>query len=159
MEVAIVLIAAAIVLFVLAYITKRRFGVLGLALAAGYVLQQLWEDQLPGWVSLLGVPSEFVVSPVTILGLIIVLLPSLALLLGGPAYKTVRGRLLGSLGYALLASVFCIGPLSNSLALMGESKAVFDAVMAYRDYIMTAALMLAVIDMLHTHVRSESKKH
>lgn len=159
MEVTVILIATAVTLFVLAYLTKRRFGVLGLALAAGYVLQRLWEEQLPSWVTLLAVPSELSVSPVTILGLIIVLLPSLALLLGGPTYKTVRGRLLGSLGYALLASVFCIGPLSNSMALIGDGKIVFDSVMAYRDYIMTGALILAVVDMLHIHVRPTSKKH
>lgn len=159
MEVALVLLVTATLLFVLAYATKRRFGVMGLALAAGYVLQRLWESKLPEFAKFIGLPNEFIVSPVTILGLLIVLLPSLILLFGGPVYKTIHGRLIGSLGYALLALVFCIGPLSNSFTLMSESKQIFDFVMLYRDYIMTGALVLAVVDMLQVHVRSPGKKH
>lgn len=158
MEVAISLVVVGAVLFLLAYATKRRFGVLGLALAAGYVLQRLWESELPAWARQLQIPNEFIVSPVTLLGLTIVLLPSVILLFGGPTYKTVRGRLVGSVGYALLALVFCVGPLSNSLALLGDGKVVFDFVMTYRDYIMTGALVLAVVDMLHVHVKSTKSK-
>lgn len=158
MEVAVSLAIVGILLFFLAYVTKRRFGVLGLALAAGYVLQRLWELELPVWARQLQIPNELVVSPVTLLGLTIVLLPSIILLFGGPTYKTIRGRLVGSVGYALLALVFCIGPLSNSLALLGDGKVVFDFVMTYRDYIMTGALVLAVVDMFHVHVKSGRSK-
>lgn len=159
MEVLAILVGTVALLFTLAYVARRRFGVLGLALAAGYVLQRLWEPQLPEWAQLMGLPNEFIISPVTILGLLIVLLPSVALLFGGPTYKTRHGRLVGSLGYALLALVFCIGPLTNSLALVGESKVVFDHLLTYRDYIMTGALIVAVIDMLQVHVRPPVKKH
>jgi hypothetical protein len=159
MNVIIILSITAFILFSLAYATKRRFGVLGLALAAGYVLQRLWEPNLPEWANLLGLPNEFIISPVTMLGLLVVLLPSLALLFGGPVYKNKRGRLVGSVGYALLALVFCIGPLSNSLAVIGEGKVVFDFVLTYRDIIMTGALLLAVVDMLQVHVGSPGKKH
>lgn len=159
MEVLVVLLITTALLFVLSYASKRRFGALGLALAAGYVLQRLWESQLPAWTQLVRLPNEFIISPVTMLGLLIVLLPSLALLLGGPTYKTRRGRLLGSLGYALLALVFCVGPLSHSLALVGEGRVIFDYLLEYQNYIMTAALVVAVVDMLHVHVRPAVRKH
>lgn len=159
MEVLVILLATTILLFALSYVSKRRFGVLGLALAAGYVLQRLWEDHLPAWAQLLGLPNEFIISPVTMLGLLIILLPSLALLLGGPTYKSRRGRLLGSLGYALLALVFCVGPLSHSLALIDEGRVIFEYVLEYQTYSMTAALIIAVVDMLQIHVRPAARKH
>lgn len=158
MEVASSLAIVGVVLFLLAYATKRRFGVLGLALAAGYVLQRLWEAELPAWAGYLQIPDSLIVSPVTLLGMAIVLLPSIILLFGGPTYKTAHGRLVGSIGYALLALVFCIGPLSNSLTLLGDGKVVFDFVMTYRDYIMTGSLVLAVIDMFQVHVKSSKSK-
>ena len=38
----VIILGIAVVLFILAFLTKRRFGVLGLGLAAGVVLSQLW---------------------------------------------------------------------------------------------------------------------
>lgn len=147
----------AIVLFAAAYSTKRRFGVLGAALALGYVLQQLWSHDIASWARMLHIPNVWVVTPVTLLGVMMILLPSLILLAGGPTYKTKYGRLIGSVGYALLAVVFCVPILSNSLVLAGESGAFFAAVQSYRAYILTAAVVCAVVDLLQIHVKAPGK--
>lgn len=159
MDVVIIIAAAALVLFALAYATKRRFGVLGLALAAGYVLSRLWEQDIPTLVSSTGIEFE-AVSPVTIATLLVILLPSIVLLFGGPTYKTKRGRLIGSVLYAVLAIVFSLGALEYSLVLMGQGREVFEFLLANQQYILTLALAGAVIDIMHARSSSASaEKH
>ena len=159
MDVVIIIAAAALVLFALAYATKRRFGVLGLALAAGYVLSRLWEQDIPTLVSSTGIEFE-AVSPVTIATLLVILLPSIVLLFGGPTYKTKRGRLIGSVLYAVLAVVFSLGALEYSLVLMGQGREVFEFLLANQQYILTLALAGAVIDIMHARSSSAiAEKH
>ena len=162
MNVVIVLVIAAVLLFLLAFISRRRFGVLGVALAAGYVLQRLWEPSFPGWAAQLQLPLDLLVSPLTIIGLVVLLLPSLLLLLGGPTYKKGLGRSLGSALYALLAVLFGLAALAGSMDLSGESRQLYELVMQYRDYILTAALALAVVDVMHASSsgpKPDKKKH
>lgn len=161
MNVAVVVGGVAVVLFLLAYFTRRRFGVLGLALAAGYVLSKVWEASIPGWA--VQIPLEMgVVDSVTIVTLVIILLPSVVLLLGGPSYRTVRGRLLGSLLYAVLAVVFSLGALEHSLVLMGQGRVVFELLVEYQQYILTLALGVSIIDIVYARSSvgaKPSKKH
>ena len=159
MNAIITLIIAAVVLFLLAFFSKRRFGILGLALAAGYVLQQLWEPLFPTWASYVSLPAEVPISPLTVIGLVVLLLPSLLLLFGGPTYKNMTGRLIGSVLYALLAVLFGAAALAGSMDLTGESKQVFDSVMENRDYILTGALVLAVVDVMHSRSSGGGKAH
>ena len=159
MEVAIIIGIAALALFALAYVTKRRFGVLGLALAAGYVLSRLWEQDIPLLVDRIGIEFE-AASSVTVVTLLVILLPSIALLFGGPTYKTKRGRLIGSALYAVLAVVFSLGALEYSLVLMGQGREVFEFLLANQQYILTIALAGAVVDIMHARSSSGSgEKH
>ncbi len=157
MEVVILISVVALVLFATAFATKRRFGVLGLALAAGYVLSQLWEQVIPEAIDSLGIEFD-VVSPVTLATLLVILLPSVVLFFGGPTCKTARGRLAGSLLYAVLAVVFSLGAFEHTLVLMGPGKVVFDALIEFRPYILTIALALSIVDVLHAHT-SGGEKH
>lgn len=161
MEVAILICLVAIVLFVAAFVTKRRFGVLGLALAAGYVLSQLWREQIPQLVDMVGVESD-AISPVTLATLSVIVLPSAVLFFGGPVCRTKRGRLVGSLLYAVLAVVFSLEALEHTLVLMGPGKHVFDMLVEFRPYILTLALVLSVVDVMHAHTtvgEKHDKKH
>lgn len=160
MEIALIVGIVALILFAAAYSTKRRFGVLGLALAAGYVLSQLWVDSIPQAVEMLGLGLD-VVSPVTLVTLVVILLPSIVLFFGGPICKTVRGRLIGSALYAVLAVVFSLDALEQTMVLMGPGRMVFDGLIEFRPYILTVALALSVMDVLHAHttVEKSGKKH
>ena len=156
MDVVVILGIVAALLFVGAYVTRRRFGVLGLALAAGYVLSVLWHDTLVQVADTVRIDTG-VISSVTLLTLAVILLPSIVLLFGGPSYKTKRGRLLGSLFYAVLAVVFSLGALEHTLVLMGEGKVVYDTVVEYEQYILTAALVVAVLDIMHARTSGGKK--
>ena len=158
MEVAVIIGLSIAVLFGFAYFTKRRFGALGLALAAGYVLSKLWENDIPGWVSATGLELD-AISPVTLVTLAIILLPSIVLLFGGPTYKTKRGRLIGAALYAVLAVVFSLGALEYTLVLIGPGLQVFETLLQYQQYILTVALAGAVIDIMHARSSSGGEKH
>ncbi len=84
----------AVVLFASAFIAKRRFGLLGLALAAGSLLSSIWGYDVGLVVSGLGIPSSQLTS-VTVSSLII-LLPAGALLFHGYTYKNLVGRAIGA---------------------------------------------------------------
>lgn len=158
MNVALIVGFVVLLLFTCAYMTGRRFGVLGLALATGYVLSDLWSGVISETAALL--PFDFgAISPVTVLTLAVILLPSIILLLGGPSYKTKRGRLIGALLYAILAVVFSLGALEHTLVLMGNGRVVFDTLVQYQQYILTGALIAAVLDIMHTRSSGGGDKH
>ena len=160
MNVAIVFIVVLLLLFGLAYATKRRFGVLGLALAAGSMLSELWADKLTPLVAEAGVIVE---RPplITVVSVTLVLLPAILLLFSGPSYREMPMRLLGAFLFAALAFALLIEPLGSALVLQGEGKQVYDIVSDNRVYIVTAGLILALFDLLGTHTarRSHSAKH
>jgi len=79
MNVAIVFVVVLLLLFGLAYFTKRRFGVLGLALAAGSMLSELWAAQLTPLVADAGLVVQ---NPplITIVSVVLVRLTALLVL-------------------------------------------------------------------------------
>lgn len=136
-------------LFVLAYVTKRRFGVLGLALAAGAMLSTLWVGNLTPIIAEAGIvivrpPLESVVSA----GLI--LLPALLLLFSGPVYKSKVRRIVGALTFAVLAIALLLPPLGSALVIDDTARPVYDFFVTYRPTIITICLGLAIFDLLFT---------
>lgn len=149
MSVAVVLLVVLAVLFALAYLTKRRFGVLGLALAAGSVLSALWSNDLTPFIyeagiNLVSPPLDAVVASV------LVLLPAIILLFSGLTYKDMPRRLIGALAFALLALAFLLPILGDALVLVGDSRKVYDFIAEYRVWIVTAGLIFALFDLLAT---------
>jgi len=136
-------------LFVLAYLTKRRFGVLGLALAAGAILSSLWVGDLTPLIASAGVtmvqpPLESVVSA----GLI--LLPAILLLFSGPVYKGKVQRVVGALLFTVVAAAFLLTPLGSALVIDDTAKPIYEAFVQYRPIIVTFALVYALTDLLLT---------
>jgi hypothetical protein len=141
-------------LFATTYFTKRRFGVLGLALAAGAMLSTLWVGDLTPIIARAGIilvkpPLESVVSA----GLI--LLPALLLLSSGPSYKAQFQRIIGAGAFAVLAASLLLEPLGSALVIEGIGQSVYDFFVRNRVVIVTLCLILAVIDLLMT----KSPKH
>ncbi len=156
----IVLVVVAAIFWLLAFLTKRRFGVLGLALAAGALLSMLWSGQLVGIVERTGV-SLASISTAGLVSALLVLLPALLLLFSGPSYRGKHGRVMGAVFFAVFATVLIIEPLSSAIALDAAGRAVFDGLMRYQPYIVTIGVMLALLDLLATHTvgggRSKSR--
>ena len=144
-------------LFALAFFTKRRFGVLGLALAAGAMLSTLWVGDLTPIIASAGFvlvkpPLESVVSAVLILA------PAVLLLFSGPTYKTMRQRVIGAAAFAMLSTALLLQPLGSALVIDITAKPVYDFFTQYSAVIITAALVYAMLDLLVTKSPRASKE-
>ena len=158
----IVILVVAIALFGLAFATKRRFGVLGLGLAAGVVLAEAATSYVATFLEQQGVP----VAPLSYKGtatILLILLPALILLAGGPTYASKKAAVVGALGFALLGTFFLLGPLTT--ALPTDDPAIRDVLIKVaqsQDAIVVVALILALIDTLMVHgglVSHRKSKH
>lgn len=156
MNVAIVFIVVLVLLFLLAYFTKRRFGVLGLALAAGSMLSELWAEKLTPLVRDAGL---IVQNPplITVVSVLLVLLPALFLLFSGPSYRTGLRRVFGSLLFAALAFALLVEPLGSALVLQAEGRTIYEFFVENRVYIVTVGLIIAVFDLLGAHTAKQAK--
>ncbi len=147
-------------LFGLALLSRRRFGVLGLGLAAGAVLSQNLSDplanylssvQLPGW--LLGVNVALPVSA------LLVFSPSLLLMLSGPKYVGRIAAAASAAGYAALSGLFMLGPVTGSLAWSLQAGPALDFISRYRSVLVALLIILAVADMFGARASKPSGKH
>ncbi len=162
MDTALIVLTLLVPLFLLAFITKRRFGVLGLALAAGAMLSNLWTGALTPIVSQAGFTSDN--PPLkTIIAVVLVLLPAALLLFSGPSYRSTHLRWFGALAFGLLATVFLIEPVGSAFILTDQNRMVYKWLVENRVYIVTAGLIVAIIDMLSLHTgigdHPKRKKH
>jgi len=155
----VIIIGLAIALFLLAFLTKRRFGVLGLGLAAGLVLAQLWSVDAALFLQ----SQNITLTPLTYgtaAQVALILLPALLLLCAGPKYHDKKGAMIGSLGFALLAVLFVIEPLSRDFAVAGDSSPVLDFITRWQSALVAIGVALAVVDTLLAHgPKVGRKKH
>jgi len=157
MEVILICIAMATALFVAAFLTKRRFGLLGLALAAGSILSSVWGDDLGMVASGLGIPQGPMTSAIVMAA--IIMLPPFVLLFHGYTYKNHLARVAGAAMFTLLAFAFLIEPLGHILMPVGVGANVYDWLVNNRTLIIGAGLILAVFDLFLTKpVQSLEKK-
>jgi hypothetical protein len=147
----------AALLFFSMYFTHRRFGVVGLALAAGAMLSTLWTDTATPAVAQAGI--ELVRPPLeVVVAAALTLMPALVLLFGGPTYKIKIQRLLGSAAFALLAIVLLLEPLGTGLVIDSTGRPVYELLKQYQHLIVTAGLVAAVADLLMTRTPKHSKQ-
>jgi len=158
MNVAIVYAVTLVILFALAYFTKRRFGVLGLALAAGAMLSNLWAQQLTPIVK--GTGFDIAIPPLaTVVAVVLVLLPAILLLTSGPTYNKKIEQVIGALLFSTLAVALLIEPLGSALVLQGDSKLVYDWFIEHRVWIVTFGLIAALIDLLFAKTSKRGSRH
>lgn len=154
----VILLLLAASLFVIAFLTKRRFGVLGLALAAGAMLSSLWVADLTPVVAQAGLvlvkpPLESVVAAA------LILLPALLLLTSGLSYHSAMQRFIGALLFAVLATTLLLEPLGSALIIEGQGESVYDFLTTYHATIVTACLVVAIIDVIIAKAPKIPSKH
>lgn len=158
----VVFAGVALVLFVGAYVSKRRFGLLGLALTAGATLSSIWTYDAGLLVSSLGLVPEGVITQAVTQSLV-VLLPAILLLFHGYSYKSKLSRLVGSLLFTVLALAFLVEPIGYALPLSGFGATVYETLKQYKAIIVSVGVVLAVVDLFFTKpahvVEKASKKH
>jgi hypothetical protein len=154
MSITVIVMIISVLLFIVAFVTRRRFGVLGLALAAGATLSSLWTADLTPMLQKYGL--SVTIAPLDIVvAVVLVILPAVLLLLSGPTYQKSHGRLLGSLLFALLALAFVIEALGPLLVLEGWERNVYNFIVTNRTLIVTVGLGVAIFDLLTTKTPKE----
>ncbi len=153
-----IFIVLALVIFMSSYITRRRFGLLGLALAAGATLSTIWGYDAGLVVGAFGIfPSSTITTAVTLS--IIVMLPSFVLLFHGYAYKGFIGRIIGALMFTLLSMAFLVEPLGYALDLNGVGGDAYRFIQEYKSLIISVGLIFAVVDLFFTKPAALAQKH
>lgn len=148
MEIIIICIVIAIVLFVGAFITKRRFGLLGLALAAGSLLSGIWGYDIVLAANGFGVPNTPLSTAIVMA--VIVMLPAVVLLFHGYSYKNHIARVFGAAMFTILALAFLIDPLGHILMPVGFGADVYNWLVDHKTLIIGSGLILAVLDLFLT---------
>ena len=149
--------AVALLLFAGAFISKRRFGLLGLALTAGATLSTIWSYDAGLVVSSTGLVPEGVITQAVTQSLV-VLLPAILLLFHGYAYKNLPSRIIGSALFTVLALSFLIEPLGYALALEGVGADVYNTLKSYKNVIISVGVVLAIVDLFFTKPASVSER-
>lgn len=139
----------AIALFAGAFLSKRRFGLLGLALTAGATLSSMWSYDAGLVISSTGLVPDGPLTNAVALSLI-VLLPAILLLFHGYTYKGLLGRVLGSALFAVLALAFLVEPISFALPLTGVANDAYVVLMQNKNLIISIGVVLAVVDLFFT---------
>lgn len=145
-----VFIAMAALLFGLSFIVKRRFGVLVLALLAGSLLANLWTEILTPLVASTGIVT--IRPPLSsLVALTVTLAPAFVLFLGGPVANRKHERLIGSLIFAVVATMLSFNWLNDALVIDGAGQILHDFLTQYQALILTAGVIAAIFDVLMTH--------
>lgn len=141
----IVSLVITLALFAVAYVSRRRFGILGLALAAGALLADYLSKDLSRLIAENKIPVE-PLSAVSAAMIFLTLLPSLILLLGGPHYKKRNDAMAAAAGFAVLALVLILSPLMSSLPPDKLMNPFLKWVDTYRSLLLAIALGTAIFD-------------
>ena len=160
MQVVVILGGLLLVLFVLAFVTKRRLGVLGFALAAGAIFSGQWTDVATTTIEGLGL--QIVAPPLGLLvAVILLLLPALLLLMSGPTYSKKGQRIFGAAVFAILACAFLVEPLGRNIVLTPETQDIYTFIATNNTYIITLGLIASLADLLvtKTHKPPKEGKH
>lgn len=143
-------------LFLMSFATNRRFGVLGLALAAGSLLSTNWTGTVTPFIEQQGV--VLVAPPLAlVVATALILLPPAVLLFSGPAYTAMWQRIMGSLAFAFLGFAFMADHLQATLQLDGFGAAFMKIMDTYASIIIVAGIIVAMADVLLTG-RAKGKK-
>lgn len=146
-----VIIAIVATLFAMTYVTRRRFGVLGLALCAGYLISEMWTAQVTPFIR--GAGFELLSPPLSsLVAAGLVLAPAVLLLFSGPTYTKRLQRLIGAGIFAVLATSFLLGPLGMALNLDptvdDTAFSIYTFLSDNTTLIITAGIVYALYDVL-----------
>jgi len=137
--------AAFALLFLLAFATKRRFGVLGLGLTAGALLSEYWTNGASSILHEQGV--NLTVPPLeSVVAIALTLLPVLILFSNGPSYHQKSQRLIGSLLFAAMAFLILFPVLNSIFIIEPNMEATVSAIATYGTNALALLIVLAIGD-------------
>lgn len=134
-------------LFLLAWMSRRSMGVPTLALAAGALMASLWTDSLTPLVAETGV--VIVQPPLTsIVSIILTLLPALIVMFRAHKVSSHYRSVIGSIVFGVLGMMLTYGAFSNAVVLDEASKQYVLQLVSYQNMIITACVVLALLEVL-----------
>lgn len=149
-------------LFVLAFMTKRRYGVLGLGLAAGVLLASNARPFVSDFYEVNRLPTSPLTADTAAI-ITLVLLPSLLMMISGPIYSKRSAAVLGAAAYAVVGTVLLIGPILTALPSEQTVSSFLHELADNQKTIVSLGVVIAVIDAMWTHTTSvhtkKDKKH
>lgn len=155
----IVSLVISLALFALAFLSRRRFGVLGLALTAGALLASQMTKDLSKLIAAHQIPVE-PLSAISAASIFLTLLPALVLLLSGPSYKKRKQAITGAIAFTIMAMLLILGPLTSSLPPDQLMEPFLHWVATFNSIILAVAIGAAVTDawMIHNLPTSDDSK-
>ena len=143
-------------LFLAAFLTKRRVGLLGLALASGSLLAGLWVGNLTPLVAQAGI--EIVRPPLSsLVATVLILLPAVLLFFHGAGVKSMMWRMVHSLVFAALAIGFLLEPMSAALVIDEQGKPVYDFLTQHKTVLITGGIIISLLDLMLGRKRRHEK--
>jgi hypothetical protein len=134
-------------LFALAYSTKRRFGMLGLALCAGALLSMSWTGSLTPFLQAQGI--DFTSPPLeAVVAATLTILPALFVLMKGPTYKKPLPQLVSAIGFTLFALILLLKPLGPSLPLPSSQQGLYTAIVGFSNASIVIGVLIALGDIV-----------
>jgi len=150
-----IVIGILIGLFVLAFFMKKRFGLLGLAIAAGTLLA----SQLTPWMQdFTQAVQQYLggVSPVAAAAIILTILPSIILMLTKQKkYHSTKGRILGAILYTAMAGFAFLPFVIDSVEISEEVKAF---ILTSQTTAIIAGVIVALLDLTLFGKKSGAEK-
>jgi hypothetical protein len=142
----VILLSLLLALSGLAFISRRRFGLLGLGLAAGTLLAG---QSLPLLEEFFQVFKQYLggISPAQAAVILLVLAPSLVLMLSGPKYYSGKMRLIGSLLYGVMAGFAILPFILNTVDFTDDIR---NFVITSHASALAIGVVVAVIDVFLT---------
>lgn len=139
-----------LILFLVAFLSRRLVAVASLALCAGAVLAKLWTNDLTPLVAGAGVQ---IISPPlgSLIAVALTIIPAVLVLAKSPKAGKKRHGISSSIVFAILGALLTYGAFSNAVILDEQSKDVVLQILSYEKWILTACIILAVGEVLAFH--------
>ena len=142
-------------LFVLSLFFPKRFGLLGLALAAGTLLASqtvMWLEDL----FMIFKPYLGGITPPQAVAILLTLLPSIVILLSKQSkYHTKKGRIIGAILYTIMAGFAFLPFVIGDIDISEDVK---NFIMTSHITAMIVGVIIAIIDLVVPHAISDKHK-
>ena len=152
----IVISVIAIILFFLALLSRRRFGALGLSLAAGALLSSTLANDISTLLANLDV-STGSIPYLTASQILLIIMPPFLVLLNGPSYSGRLQTIFGSICFALLGTLLLLGPISVIVPYNDQARSLLSLISPYTKPVLAVLVGIAIVDTWLTHTVSSLK--
>jgi hypothetical protein len=155
----VIILVALVSLTLAVYASKRRYGVLGLALCAGLILSQQLAKDTSNVLQANAIPVQPLAYS-SAASVLLILLPAFILLMAGPKYTMKRSQIIGSVGFGLFATLLILGPIAADLPITDKTaRPIIDTISQNKPGLVSLGIVLAVGDTFVAHRSKGSRKH